>query len=251
MLIEQLNKKLTSSYDIRDHKTRLALDWILAFRFSSLELLALRLDSTKARSQRIFRSLLKANFIQYFLTDYTYAKRFVMLTPAGAKFLQHSAGRNVAAAVTQAYRLTRNKNILHDLAVQEAAIRRLDQSPELIAQHHIVIPEPFQRPDLLMRTPKNLWIAFDYERSRKHIKDVYRSLNNHAQAIIKRHYHGAFFLFDRESDLAYYQKLFDAKEWPREESKRSTPKTIFKKIPFQPDESKNLRTCFRFIHELP
>ena len=251
MLIEQVDKTLTSSYDIRDHKTRLVLDWLHAFRFSSLELLAWRLRSTKARSQRIFRSLFKANFIQYFLTDYTYAKRFVMLTPAGAKFLQHSARRDVSAAVTQTYRLTRNQNTLHDLALQEAAIRRLSNHKELLAGRHITIPEPFHRPDMLMLSLKDNWLAYDYERSRKNIEDVYRSLLAHTRALRKQHYHLAVFLFDRESDLAYYQKLFDAKEWPRHDlkKKRSAPRTIDKPPPFLPDETKGLRKCFRFLYE--
>ena len=49
MLIEQPdNSSLTNPYDIRDHKTRIVLDWLLAFRFSSLPLLAQRLDSSRS-----------------------------------------------------------------------------------------------------------------------------------------------------------------------------------------------------------
>ena len=249
MLIEQPDNSLTSPYEIRDHKTRLVLDWLHAFRFSSLSLLAQRLDSSRVRSQRIFKSLFQANYIQYFLNDYTYRKRFVMLTPTGANFLHQSTGRDVSAAVTQTYRLTRYHNILHDLAVQQAAIRRLDHYKELIADHHITIPEPFHRPDILMLNHKDFWIAYEYERSRKQIKCVYVSFNNHAQAIIKRHYHATYFLFDHESDLDFYQNLFDAKEWPQYDYNRSTGKTTEKKTPFQPDTFTNLRKCFLFIHE--
>ena len=249
MFIEKPDKNLTNPYDLRDQKTRIVLDWLLAFRFSSLPLLALRLASSRTGCRRIFDSLFRANYIQTFMNDYTYRKRFVMLTTTGANFLEQTTGRDVSSAVTQIYRMNRYQNILHDLAVQQAAIRRLDHSTELIADHHITIPEPFHRPDILMLNHKDFWIAYEYERSRKQIKRVYVSFNNHAQAIIKRHYHATYFLFDHESDLDYYQNLFDAKEWPQYDYNRSTGKTTEKKTPFQPDTFTNLRKCFLFIHE--
>ena len=128
MFIEKPDKNLTNPYDLRDQKTRIVLDWLLAFRFSSLPLLALRLASSRTGCRRIFDSLFRANYIQTFMNDYTYRKRFVMLTTTGANFLEQTTGRDVSSAVTQIYRMNRYQNILHDLAVQQAAIRRLDHS---------------------------------------------------------------------------------------------------------------------------
>ena len=34
------------------------------------------------------------------------------------------------------------------------------------------------------------------------------------RALIKRHYSGVYYLFDREEDLVYYQTLFVARAWP-------------------------------------
>ena len=169
-----------------------------------------------------------------------------MLTRAGAAVL-HEAGRDIANAWTSPSRLIRYPYIMHDLAVQQAAISRLDNYTEVISEHHIVIPEPFHRPDMLMRNPKNFWLAFEYERSRKQTKRIFISFNNHAQASSTNHYHGTYFLFDRESDMAYYRKLFDSKEWPKYNFNRSTGKLTPKDTPFQPDTVTNLRKCFLFI----
>ena len=253
MVIEPLDKTLINPFHIREHKTRLVLDWLHAFRFSSLELLAQRLGSSTAGCRRLFHSLFKVKFIQNFMTDYTYRKRFVMLTSTGARFLHQSAGRDFKAAVTQAYRLRRNHTVIQELAVQGAAIRRLEQANELTAQHHIILPEPFQKPDMLMCNHKDFWFAFAYERVRKQVGDVYLSFNNHAQAIINKHYRGIHFLFPNESDLVYYQNLFDATAWPRGDpkKKRGRRNIIDKKAPFEPDTITNLRQAFHFIHEVP
>ena len=83
----------------------------------------------------------------------------------------------------------------------------------------------------------------------KETKRIFNSLNNHARAIIKRHYHVTYFLFDRETDRAYYQHLFDSPEWPEYKVNRQTGKIFRLYETFQPDTVTNLRTCFRFIHE--
>ena len=225
------------------------MDWLLAFRFSSKKLLAARLGSDLQRSKRIFNSLYKANYIQNFLNDYTYGKRFVMLTQAGAHFLEQTTGRRVDKAITKLYRMTRYPHILHDLAVQRAVLRRLDKYTELIADHDIVIPEPFHRPDLLMRSVSGRWVAFEYERTRKFTPQIYLSFHNHAEAIIERHYSAACFLFDSESDTEHYTRLFDAKEWPRYEYNLNTGRATPMKLTFEPDSVTNLRKCFLFLVE--
>ena len=229
-------------------KQELVLDWLLEFRFSSFALLAQRLGLTCQTSYKFFRSLRDTGLVQRFAHDHYKREQYYMLTRAGAAFL-HEAGRDTAHACTAPSRLIRYSYILHDLAVQQAALRCLDNYTELIFEHHITIPKPFHRPDMLMRHSRGFWIAFEYERTRKPTKRIFISLNNHARAIIKKHYHATYFLFARETDRAYYQNLFDSPEWPDYKVNRQTGKIFRLYETFQPDTVTNLRTCFRFIHE--
>ena len=248
MRIVHRTRALNYPRAIYREKQQLVLDWLLEFRFSSFALLAQRLGLTCQSSYKFFRSLRDNGLVQRFTHDHYNHEQYYMLTRAGAVFL-HEAGRDSANACTAPSRLIRYSYIMHDLAVQQAAIRRLDNYTELISDHHIVIPEPFHRPDMLMRNPKNFWLAFEYERSRKQTKRIFISFNNHAKAIINKHYHGTYFLFARESDRAYYQKLFDSTEWPEYKVNRQTGKIFRLYETFQPDTVTNLRKCFRFIHE--
>ena len=150
---------------------------------------------------------------------------------------------------TQPARLNRYSHIMHDLAVQRAVLKRLDLYDEVIWDKHITLPEQDEKPDALMHSPKNYWVAFEYERWRKETKRIYLSFMNHARALIKRHYSGVYYLFDREEDLVYYQTLFAAEAWPEYHYNRKTGKITPAGTHFQPDAIERLRDCFLFIHE--
>ena len=248
MRIVHRNRALNYPRAICREKQQLVLDWLWEFRFSSFALLAQRLGLTCQTSYKFFRSLRDNGLVQRFTHDHYNHEQYYMLTRAGAAFL-HEAGRDRANACTAPSRLIRYSYILHDLAVQQAAIRRLDTYTAVIFEHHITIPKPFHRPDMLMRNARDFWIAFEYERTRKHTKRIFISFNNHAKAIIKKHYHATYFLFARESERAYYQTLFDSTEWPEYKVNRQTGKIFRLYETFKPDTVTNLRTCFRFIHE--
>ena len=249
MPIEKRDPSLTNPYEIRDMNYRLALDWLLAFRLSSVELLTQRLGLSKRGIYRLLRELERTDYIQNFVNIFTGSKRLVMLTQTGATYLEQKEGRDVSKAVTKSYRLNRYSHILHDLAIQKAAVKRTNGYTELIPDHQINLPEPFHRPDLLMRNSKDFWIAFEYERTRKEIKRIYIAFYNHVRAIINKHYHAVYFLFDREHDRDFYHELSLATEWPRYRFNRSSGKITTRDEPFIPDEYTNLRKCYLFIYE--
>ena len=248
MRIEQRDLAITYTRAIRDDKRRLVLDWLLEFRFSSVDLLAQRLGSTTHSSYDFFRSLLKQHLIKEFKNVYTHQARYLMLAKAGVDLLQ-VAGRDVAHAHTQTSRLNRYAHLMHDLAVQRAVLKRLDHYDEVIWDKHINIPEQFEKPDALLHSTKNYWVALEYERWRKEHKRIYLSFMNHARALIKRHYSGVYYLFDREADLVHYQTLFAAQAWPEYHYNRKTGNITPAGTHFQPDTIERLRDCFLFIHE--
>ena len=138
---------------------------------------------------------------------------------------------------------------MHDLAVQRAVLKRLDLYDEVIWEQHINLPEQCENPDVLLHAPKGYWVAFEYEHWRKEDKRIYLSFMNHAMALLKRHYSGVYYLFDREPDLVHYQTLFAARAWPEYQYNRKTGKIIPASTHFQPDTIERLRDCFLFIHE--
>ncbi len=248
MRIEHRDPSLTYPRAVREEKRRLVLDWLLEFQFSSVDLLARRLGLTSQSSYKFFRSLLDDQLIQHFKSVHTHQARYLMLAKAGVDLLQ-VAGRDVAHAHTQPSRLNRYGHLMHDLAVQRAVLTRLAHYDEVIWDKHITIPEQYEKPDALLHSPKNYWVALEYERWRKETKRIYLSFMNHARALIKRHYSGVYYLFDREQDLVHYQTLFAAQAWPEYHYNRTTGKITLAGTHFQPDTIECLRDCFLFIHE--
>ena len=248
MRIERRDPTLTYPRAVREEKRRLVLDWLLEFQFSSVDLLARRLGLTYQSSYKFFRSLLDDQIIQPFKSVHTNQARYLMLTKSGVDMLQ-VAGRDVSKAQTLTSRLNRYSHIMHDLAVQRAVLKRLDHYDEVIWDKHITLPDQYEKPDALMHSPKNYWVALDYERWRKEDKRIYLSFMNHAKALMKRHYSGVYYLFDREHDLVHYQTLFAAPAWPEYNYNRKTGKITPAGTNFQPDTIEQLRDCFLFIHE--
>jgi hypothetical protein len=134
---------------------------------------------------------------------------------------------------------------MHDLAVQRAVLKRIDLYHEVIWDKHLSLPDQDEKPDALMHSPKNDGMAFEYERWRKELKRTYLSFMNHARVLIKRHYSGVHYLFDREPD----QTLFAAQAWPEYQYNRKTGKITPVGTHFQPDAIERLRDCFLFLHE--
>ncbi len=248
MRIEHRDPTLTYPRAIREEKRRLVLDWLLEFQFSSVDLLARRLGLTYQSSYKFFRALLDDQIIQQFKSVHTNQARYLMLTKAGVDLLQ-VAGRDVAHAHTHPSRLNRYSHIMHDLAVQRAVLKRLAHYDEVIWDQHINIPEQCENPDVLLHAPKGYWVALDYEHWRKEDKRIYLSFMNHARALIKRHYSGVYYLFDREPDLVHYQTLFAAQAWPEYQYNRKTGNITPTGTHFQPDTIERLRDCFLFLHE--
>lgn len=169
MLIEQRDTSLKYPKAIKEEKTRLVLDWLLEFRFSSIDLLAKRISSNSVNSNRFFNSLLRDGVIQAFKNVHTKNERYVMLTTAGLSYLE-VLGRDISKSTTRVQHLGRYSQIIHDMAVQYAVLNRIDQFKEVIWDRHIDLPEHQEKPDAILLSPKGYWVALEYERWRKDTK---------------------------------------------------------------------------------
>ena len=248
MHIEHRDPTLKYPHAVREEKTLLVLGWLLEFRWSSFELLATRLGMRSKTSYKFFRALVEEGLIQIFKSDPANIARCFLLTRRGATQLQE-AGRDISHAHTSLTGVTHDAAIVHDLAVQAAVLRRLHQYDEVIWKHHIILPEPFEKPDVLLRSPQGAWVVLDYERWRKDDSRIYITFRNHAEAIMNKHYRGVYLLFDRPADLERYRILFDAEDWPEYDFNRKKGTITALTTTFTPDIVPNLRHCFVFTLE--
>ena len=248
MHIEHRDPTPNYSHAVREEKTLLVLGWLLEFRWSSFELLATRLGMRSKTSYKFFRALVEEGLIQIFKNDPANIARCFLLTRRGAIQLQE-AGRDISHAHTSLAGVTHDATIGHDLDVQAAVLRRLPQYDEVLWKPHITLPEPFEKPDVLLRSPQGAWVALDYERQRKDDSRIYITFRNHAEAIMNQHYRGVYLLFDRPADLECYRTLFDAEAWPEYDFNRKKGKITARNTTFTPDTVPKLRQCFVFTLE--
>ena len=138
-------------------KQQIVLDWLWEFRFSSFALLAQRLGLTCQTSYKFFRLLRNNGLVQRFTNVYSNHAKYYMLTRAGAAVL-HEAGRDRKHACTAPSRLIRYPHTSSTTWPfnKPPFVGSNALSPNVIAAHHITIPEPFHRPDMLMRTAERL-----------------------------------------------------------------------------------------------
>lgn len=248
MHLEHRDPTLTYPDAIREERTLVVLNWLLEFEVSSFELLARLLGMKIKTSYKLFRALLAEKVIQPYNKGRANVARCFLLTRCGATQL-HNAGRDISHAATSPASVTDDFDLGHALAVQAAVLPWLPQYDEVIWKSHITLPEPFDTPDVLLRSPQGAWVALDYERRRKDDNRIYMSFRNHAEAIMAKHYRGVFLLFGQAADLEHYRTLFDAEAWPEYDYHRKTRKITARNTTFTPDTVPKLRQCFVFILE--
>lgn len=245
MHIEHRDPTLKHPHAVREEKKLLVLNWLLEFQVSSRDLLATRLGMKTKTSYKLFQALVAKKLIQDFKSAEASHVRCFVLNQLGAIRLQN-AGRDISHAHTSYASLIRDGKIVHALAVQAAVLPWLKHYVEVIWKDHISLPEPFEKPDILLRAPTGAWVALDYEHQRKDDNRIYMTFHNHARAIMNHHYRGVYVLFDRQADLERYHTLFAAAAWPEYDYNRKTRKIIARTTTFTPDTVPKLRQRFVF-----
>lgn len=248
MHIEHRDSTPKDPHAVRVENTLLVLNWLLEFQVSSFELLARRLGKKTKTSYKLFRALLEDEVIQPYTKVRAHVARCFLLTRRGATQLHH-AGRDISDAATSPASVSDDFDLVHALAVQAVVLPRLPQYDEVIWKYHIILPELFEKPDVLLRSPQGTWVALDYERPGKDHKRIYMSFRDHAEAIMAKHYRGVYLLFGQQADLERYRTLFDAEAWPEYAYNRKARKITALSTTFKPDTVPNLRQCFIFTLE--
>ncbi|WP_018694131.1 hypothetical protein [Algicola sagamiensis] len=251
MIVEKRDPTLKYPPAIKDEKTRLVLDWLLEFRFSSVEILSKRIGQTPMNSNRFFNSLKKDGVLQEFKNVHTKNQRYLIMTSVGVSYLE-ALGRDISKAVTRVSNLGKYSHIIHDLSVQFAIVTRLHNYCEVIADKNIQFGEKGDRPDAILATEKDgrkYWSAIEFERWRKDNKRIYLTFKNHANNFANKEYTGVIYIFQQEADCKHYEKLFNESMWP---TFSRTPKSgQLRKLSndFNPDEIPKLRDRYVFQYD--
>ena len=243
--IIERDTSLTYTREIQQEKRLIVLSWLLEFRFSSPRILARLLGQAVPNTSRFFTMLLKGRFIRTFENVHTNRERLFMLDKCGVDFLINH-GFDISKAYVKPHVLYRSRFILHDQAVQMSVIDKLSQHNEVIWDKNITHLDNDSRPDALLQMKNGYCVALDYERWRKSSSRVYVIFYHHARAIENGHYHGVYLYFNSTADMAFYKKLFEAKQWPRFSKDIKTGKLTHTNNYYSPDNIKNLRACFSF-----
>lgn len=247
MKIEHRDKSGASTNSIGVFRVRVVLDWLLEFRFSTIEILAYRIGAKSVNdTYRFFKKLCDEGLIQSFANVHTRSDRFYMLAAGGIHYLQ-AEGRDTLHGITRVSHLARYSKILHDIAVQSAIVKRLGAYSEVIWDKNIDMGD--DRPDALLHSKKGWWAALEFERFRKDKRRIYMSFAAHGQAMVDERYSGVYYLFAEKADMEYYQAVFAEKTWQRYE--RQPKSGILKELDsvFVPDDHPKLRERYIFTHE--
>jgi len=251
MKVETRDTALKYPRAIKDEKIRLVLDWLLEFRFSSIDILAARLGQSSKNANRFFNSIIEQNLIMPFKNVHTKNQRYVMLTTSGASYLE-AAGRDISSANTRVASLGKYSQIIHDLSVQVSVLNRLYKHQEIIWDRNIIFASEHNRPDALLYSVKEsneLWSALEFERWRKDKKRIYLAFQYHVEHIKNKRYAGVHYLFESLADRNYYEKLFKEERWPQYKREKKSGSVKLLSSGFSPDSIPNLRRRFVFSHE--
>lgn len=246
MIVNHRNYDLTYKRAIKADKVSIVLDWLLEFRFSSFEVLASRLDLKVSSCLRFFGQLIQDGTLQEFRNVHTRGTRYVMLTRTSLSFLE-ADGRDVSKAVVRSDRLGRHATIIHDLAVQYAALAVIKEfeCDEVVWDRNIDYDG--ERPDLLFHSPKGYWAALEYERWKKKDAQIYRIFQFHARSLVEKRYSAIFYYFDKMADKKIYESLFNKEEWPTF-AKDKTRRWKVQSGVFRPASIEGLESRFKFVH---
>lgn len=245
MIIESRDKELIYNQTIKHEKIRMVIDWLLEFRFSTFAVLSKRLDQKITTSGGFFRLMVKSGLLTVFSNVHTRNQTYVILTSAAVSYAE-ADGKDISRAVTRVHNLGRYSTIVHDISVQEVIVSNLSNYDEVVWDRNIYLSEHHERPDALLRSKKNYWVAVEYERWRKERRRIYHSFANHFGAIRSSRYSGVYFLFDKEVDMEYYKTLFSSTEWPTFKRKPKTSILIPLAATISPDNFDKMRQCFIF-----
>lgn len=246
MIVKKRNFDLSYKRDIKADKVSIVLDWLLEFRFSSLDILGSRLELSTSNCYKFFAMLIKEDIVQEFKNVHTRGTRYVMLTKTSVSYLE-ADGRDISKAVVRSDRLGRHSTIVHDMAVQKSALALIKEydCDQLVWDRNIEYEG--ERPDLLFHSPKGYWGALEYERWKKKEPQIYRIFRFHVDSIVESRYSAIFYYFDQIADMKAYQSLFNKSEWPTFSRDRVGRWKVQKDV-FKPSSIEGLESRFKFVH---
>lgn len=215
-----------SDYQVGVHRYLRVMLWLHEFHISSVPLLARLVGLPASRHDKrtcgLFQRMADMKLIIQGRHPAFRQEQLVMAGPAASQWIW-----------TQGYELAFNENVslmqthrqlMHDLSVQAALIKRIDSAVEVLGEHQLFVDRSsrwntanggrMNKPDALIRRARGGMLAIEYEMTRKAKGRIYHAFQSHALALQNELYHGVIYLFPNEGVMKSYVDLFNEAIWP-------------------------------------
>lgn len=236
-----------------EEKTRIALEWIVTYRFSNQEIISALLGHKNAKvCSRFFKNLFDKELIQ--AVEHSEGKLLIMLTNKGASYID-GACRPRTREHTRKERIESKKEIRHDLLVQKCALRWVTLSSEIVDGR--LTKFRGIRPDsLFFYKDSQVPVSIEYERTKKSDDDIKRLLIRYKEAIINGHIASVIFYFSSETLKNIYENHFKCSEFrlksvtvSKGKDGKELKKTSYDTVKFDADDSIRKRFHFKVFTE--
>lgn len=215
-----------SPYQLGIYRYLRVMLWLHEFHISSVPLLARLVGLPPSRRDKrtcgLFQRMADMQLIVLGKHPAFRQDQLVMAGPAASQWIWRH-GFDLAFNLNEGLMQT-HRQLLHDLSVQAALIKRIESAVEILGEHQLVVDkssrwlaeggERMNKPDALIRRARGGMLAIEYEMTRKAKGRIYQAFQSHALALHNKLYQGVVYLFPNEGVMKSYVDLFNEPLWP-------------------------------------
>lgn len=227
----------------KEWKRLLVVQWLMEFKFSSIEVLSILLKQQPKHTAPFFKSMIDDKFLMRFSSEFYPKKDLVRLGPGALQWFP-----DLDQSLLRSDRHSTKKTLVHDHLVQRVIAERLGRYSEIDASFDRVRKEA---PDAFVVSRKTGdKLAVEYELTRKNRDRTWALFIRYAKAIEAREVDAVIFYFRSKPMYRLYKKRFEAASWDTFKKTKKNGKTFTDRIgSFEP--SAEIRPRFIFRLDLP
>lgn len=199
-----------------EEKTRLLLEWVASFQFTTVAILAKRMGVSENTALRFVQKM-KARDIVRGVPSGVVRSELIMLTAGGADYCAQMVSQ-LFTFVTKPSKLTYGR-ILHNLAVQKAVVARVGRDTPFWGERQLRKHNWGKTPDAMIEHEDLKWV-YEVELTAKEDKRIYIAFQRHIKGLFLNRYDRVVYAFEKQNLLDYYKARFDAEKWVVYQSKK-------------------------------
>lgn len=212
----------------RDREKRIILyRWLFEFQGTDIFVVIRLLGISRQAAQKFLTVLEQNKYIQVTEKTFPSATRKIY-SITGKGFRDWTSLEEVTEVFASRSKFAHSSNLPHHLCVQHAVLDlvmggdKQNLSRTSAYWEHDLPQEWARRPDALVKQPLVnasgdtvvAHLVFEFEKTAKNSKLIYKIYQQHIEAIQKRRYHAVVMVFPDEGIRSRYLKLFREPQWP-------------------------------------